>query len=143
MKRYVAALALMAITSGANAAVIDFENFVAGDVVTSFSAGGVTGSVTTVAIDAPVNQAMVFNSNNFTGGDDDLQAPFFDNNEFLSFTGLDWDGVTSLTFDFGRASGAIDNISFSVPAIPVPASLPMLLSGLIGLGAISRRRKAR
>ena len=43
---------------------------------------------------------------------------------------------------------AIDNIEFrvdalpAITAVPVPAALPLLLSGLVGLGLISRRRAA-
>ncbi|MBM7069139.1 VPLPA-CTERM sorting domain-containing protein [Actibacterium sp. 188UL27-1] len=211
------------IAGGASAAVIDFETFAAGDVVTSFTAGGVTGTVS--AVGGAVNQAMVFDSNNFTGGDDDLEAPFYDSftgsthngtptvgaatlnpgkilivsedgdasdpddngtggkitfnfdqairftgfdvlddvtnfkvtsdtgesisglsldydNQFQSFSGLGWAGVTSLTFDFGAASGAIDNISFEVSAVPLPASLPLLLAGFAAVGFVSRRQRA-
>lgn len=52
--------------------------------------------------------------------------------------------VTSLTFDFGTASGAIDGLTFTSPTpVPVPAALPLLLAGLGGLGAVARRRKSR
>lgn len=54
---------------------------------------------------------------------------------------LNFDGVQTLTFDFGNASGAIDNITFEVPAIPLPAGMPLLLAGLAGLGYMSRRRR--
>lgn len=64
------------------------------------------------------------------------------NNQFASFTGLNWTGVNSLLFDFGNASGAIDNLQFEVAPVPVPASLPLLLAGFAGLGALSRRRKS-
>jgi len=64
-----------------------------------------------------------------------------ENNEFASFTDLNAVGISSLTFDFGNASGAIDNLSFAVAAVPLPASLPLLLAGLGGLGVAARRRK--
>ena len=64
----------------------------------------------------------------------------FDN--FLTASGLlGWTDVTSLTFDFGGNSGAIDNLEFEIAAVPVPASLPLMLAGLAGFGFASRRRK--
>lgn len=65
------------------------------------------------------------------------------NNQFLSFTDLSWEGVTSLTFDFGNASGAIDNISFQVAAVPLPATLPLLLVGFGAFGFAARRKTAK
>ncbi len=51
--------------------------------------------------------------------------------------------LTRLTIDFNGASGAIDNLSFAaVPAVPLPAALPMLLAGLGGLAWLGRRRKS-
>ncbi|WP_411891017.1 VPLPA-CTERM sorting domain-containing protein [Yoonia sp. SDW83-1] len=54
---------------------------------------------------------------------------------------LNWANVTQLTFDFGRNSGAIDNLRYEVSQIPVPASLPLMLAALGGLGFMARRRK--
>lgn len=218
-----ATLATLTIAGGAHAAVIDFETNVAGDVLTSFDVGGVTGTISAVG---GTDQAMIFDSNNYTGGDSDLQAPFYSeftgtghngtptasadtlspgniliisedgdasdpddnargglitfdfdqaitfmgfdvlddvtnfsvtsdtgesigpfslnyNNQFLSFTDLSWEGVTSLTFDFGNASGAIDNISFQVAAVPLPATLPLLLVGFGAFGFAARRKTAK
>lgn len=67
-----ATLATLTIAGGAHAAVIDFETNVAGDVLTSFDVGGVTGTISAVG---GTDQAMIFDSNNYTGGDSDLQAP--------------------------------------------------------------------
>lgn len=47
--------------------------------------------------------------------------------------------ITSLTFDFGRDSGAIDNLQVS--AVPLPAGLPLLLAGLGAFGIAGRRRR--
>lgn len=58
----------------------------------------------------------------------------------FDLTGLGYNNVTSLTFDFNGASGAIDNLSVS--AVPVPAALPLLLAGIGGLAFMGRRRKA-
>ena len=79
MKKLLTTMAAMVIAGGAHAATINFESNAAGDVITGFSAGGVTGSVSATG---GSNQAMVFDSNNYSGGDIDLAAPFYD-----SFTG--------------------------------------------------------
>ncbi|MEM7710273.1 MAG: VPLPA-CTERM sorting domain-containing protein [Pseudomonadota bacterium] len=55
----------------------------------------------------------------------------------FSTAGL-FDNVRDLTFTFA-GSGAIDDIQVS--AVPVPASLPLLLAGLGGLGWAARRRR--
>ncbi len=47
--------------------------------------------------------------------------------------------VTSLTFDFGNHSGAIDDLQVS--AVPLPAGLPLLLAGLGAFGIAGRRRR--
>jgi hypothetical protein len=49
--------------------------------------------------------------------------------------------VSSLTFDFGYDSGAIDNLEIS--AVPLPAGLPLLLAGLGALGIAGRRRRTQ
>ncbi len=55
-----------------------------------------------------------------------------------------WENVTSLTFDFGTHSGAIDQLRFDVPAqVPVPASLPLLGGALALMGWGARRRQAK
>ncbi|MEM7471243.1 MAG: VPLPA-CTERM sorting domain-containing protein [Pseudomonadota bacterium] len=57
----------------------------------------------------------------------------------FSFGGPGLNGVTSLTFDFGRASGAIDDIQVSLSQVPLPAGLPLLLAGLGGFALLRRR----
>lgn len=193
-----------------------------GDVITSFSKGGITGTIT--AFNAPtgdINQAMIYDTANPTGLDTDINAPLFNhfdaaglpsstakelrpgnvlvisqdgdsqnpNNNaeggtitfsfdqavnFLSFrvfddvsnffastdTGKesrhvwmnydnqyrrvatdDFLGVREVTFNFGSSAGAIDNLRFELAAVPVPATLPLLLAGVAGLGWAGRRRK--
>ena len=63
-------------------------------------------------------------------------------NNFYGFTGSLFDEV-ALT-PSGSTSVAIDNLSFTVAAVPVPASLPMLAAGLLGIGfmAIRHQKKA-
>jgi hypothetical protein len=58
------------------------------------------------------------------------------------FTTIDLKGAVFRTvkFDF-RGSGAIGD--FDISEVPVPAALPLLLSGLAGLGFASRRRRKR
>ncbi|MEL6681628.1 MAG: PEP-CTERM sorting domain-containing protein [Pseudomonadota bacterium] len=53
---------------------------------------------------------------------------------------LNWTNVTQLTFNFGRDSGAIDNISYEVAPVPLPASLLLLLAGMGALGFAARGR---
>ncbi|MEM6913499.1 MAG: hypothetical protein AAF511_05935 [Pseudomonadota bacterium] len=65
----------------ANAAVIDFSQFNAGDLVTTLVADGVGITVNSRAYRPgadPTDRAMVFDSENYTGGDDDLGGPFTD-----------------------------------------------------------------
>jgi len=40
------------------------------------------------------------------------------------------------------ASGAVDNFTFNVPAVPIPASLPLLMGGFGLMAFMRRRRKA-
>lgn len=64
----------------------------------------------------------------------------FDN--YHSSSGLlNWTNVTRLTFDFGRNSGAIDNLRYEISQVPVPASLPLLLAAMGALGFAARRRR--
>lgn len=62
--------------------------------------------------------------------------------DFFSFSGLN--GVTRVVFTPNDPAGlGYDDFTFdSVSAVPVPAALPLFLSGLLGLGAIARRRKS-
>jgi hypothetical protein len=44
--------------------------------------------------------------------------------------------------NFGNRSGVfVDNVQISVTPVPVPAALPLLLTGIGGIGALSRRRR--
>lgn len=64
----------------------------------------------------------------------------FDN--FFTSSGLlNWTNVTELSFDFGRDSGAIDNLSFEIAPVPLPASLLLLLAGMGALGFAARGRQ--
>lgn len=51
-------------------------------------------------------------------------------------------GISSLTFDFGSASGAIDNLKIELTPVPVPGAFPLLLAGMGAMGMMSRRKKA-
>lgn len=56
-----------------------------------------------------------------------------------------FDNVTSISFhDSGRGNVRIDDLNLSTPivsTVPVPAALPLLASGIAGLGFLGRRRR--
>ncbi len=63
-----------------------------------------------------------------------------DDNEFFTAF-LNIAGVKRMTVAFS-SSGAIDDLRFDAPEIPVPAALPLLLTGL-GLGSLIARKRKR
>lgn len=74
-------LAAAAFLGSAQAAVIDFSEFTAGDFVNEIIIDGVTITVNSQAIKNKGprdDRAMVFDTNNFTGDDADLAGPFTD-----------------------------------------------------------------
>lgn len=79
MFRYVAAAAV-AVTMSAGAAsavVVDFEGFATNTAINSIDGPGFAATVTTVSNRANgTNQAVIFDSDNPTGNDTDLGAPF-------------------------------------------------------------------
>ncbi|WP_425410325.1 VPLPA-CTERM sorting domain-containing protein [Hyphococcus sp.] len=226
MKRVVSSIIAVLFSAGAAQAApvtIDFESLSAGDLVsTQFAGVTISGARNGAPMGSP-NAAMVFDTDNPTGNDSDLAAPFdnpttgpvemlmpgnvlivsTDDNasdpddaagggmlSFLfdqavtifSLNAFDINGSESITFDFfdvndvlitsisngmvttgdneflgfnfniaGVArlaitlsgSGAIDDLVYEVEEVPVPAALPLLLSGLAGLGFASRRKKSK
>lgn len=62
-------------------------------------------------------------------------------NYFTASGLLDWTNVTQLTFNFGRNSGAIDNLRYEIAPVPLPASLALLLAAMGALGFAGRRRQ--
>lgn len=205
-----ATAALLFAGTAAHASPIDFESFTAGQVLTGVSGLEVDGVGYNVTVDSNGQNdiAMIFDTDNPTGNDSDLAAPFNDGAggtlspgkvliisedgdssdpddersggkitftfdsaiNLLGFDALDdvtltvtstsgdsttvdvasdnqfasvstnFFNVTEVTFDFGDQSGAIDNLN--VAAVPLPASVLLMLAGLGGLGVASRRRKA-
>jgi hypothetical protein len=82
---------------------------------------------------------------NLSGGGT-VSATLSTTGAFASYVLVGFEDLTSVVFSSGlsgpyNAAGfALDNIQIS--AVPVPASLPLLMAGLFGLAAIRRRRSA-
>ena len=223
MKAFVAAITAGLLYSGAAGAVpvsLDFNSITAGTIVSN-QFPGVTIFGHRNGAPSGLNSAMIFDTENPTGNDTDLEGPFdnpttapnemlepqkvlivsedndsgdpddaaqggmlsfmFDslvdilslnaldinNNESISFSFYDEDdnlisstsngatttadneyleflfdvtGVKKLVVDLS-GSGAIDDLVYDVSEVPVPAALPLLLSGLAGLGFAARRKR--
>ncbi|MCW6512639.1 hypothetical protein [Lichenifustis flavocetrariae] len=72
---------------------------------------------------------------------------FAKSNAFLSVSSLNSAKVDTLkiTLDVGGTSANIDNLSFNVSSVPLPASAPMFGAALMALGAVGygMKRKAK
>ena len=74
-----AGLFLAVAPAWASALVLDFEGFLPGQIIDDeYSEYGV--HISAINLGGGPNIAAVFDTNNFTGGDDDLAAPFFNSN---------------------------------------------------------------
>lgn len=59
-------------------------------------------------------------------------------NSFYGFSGFNFDAITVTASS--PQTVALDNLSFNVATVPVPAALPMLMLGMFGLAVLGRRR---
>ncbi len=72
-----------------------------------------------------------------------LESVYPHNNGGQVFSYL-FSNVTSISFhDSGRGNIRIDDANVNVSAVPIPAALPLLATGLAALGFAGRRRKAK
>jgi hypothetical protein len=62
-----------------------------------------------------------------------------------SLVTLNWGGIDTFRMytNQGGSQVAFDNVAVNVSSVPVPAALPLLATGIIGLGAAARRRNKR
>ena len=78
---------LLAISPVTLAGIIDFEDYASGTIIDNeySSSDGITFNGVNIAKDAD-NLAVLFDTSNYTGGDSDLKAPFFndDNSGYIS-----------------------------------------------------------
>lgn len=121
------------------AAVLDF-NFAAGTAGTPVTLN-FTDTVSAVSLLTSGNFGQVTFSA-FLGGS--LVESFTSSvdltaNNFYGFEGIRLDALT-LT-PSGSNSFALDELAFDIAPVPVPASLPLLVGGMLGLGWMARRRK--
>lgn len=82
-----ATVCLLLASSAASATVVDFDDYSAGTIIDDeYAAGPGPGGVFISAdnFNNALDVAVVFDTNNITGGDTDLRAPFFRGDEALS-----------------------------------------------------------
>ncbi len=85
-----------------------------------------------------------------TGGNLVQQATYLGSNFGVgTFTTLSVSGPAIWRVEFSQIANlglgdgmAFDDFTYELAAVPVPASLPMILAGLGGLGLLARRRKS-
>lgn len=71
----------------------------------------------------------------------DGSGPLEDFETFLF--GSEWQNLNFVSISMpGYFQLGIDNLEFSVTAVPLPAALPLMLGGLAGIGLIGRRRQS-
>lgn len=98
-------------------------------------------------------RALNVSTENLAGGLDGLTFSWFDGLNLLSSVGAEADGSTALSTGLIAAgtvvtlvaewtgyNEAVTNVDFRVSAVPLPPALLMLVSALLGLGFLSRRR---
>ncbi len=137
-------------------AIIAQENAANGGVYTPDDDG--TGGLIQFAFDSLINLGRVFLLDARVGSTVTLydgatsvgaltttiDADSNNNTDNNLYTFLDFDGLAGDRFvvDFNGRSGAIGEFEASIAAVPVPASLPLLLAGFAAFGFVSRRNKA-